>query len=564
LYEKVLIMNHQDQKKVQLTKTMTLENLEKIIRAFSSIFDAEFVLLDDNGIIYNDDNDDNDDSDRFIELIKKVKMQRGEPLIDESQGVFIQPVWLRETNDFFVGAIYVHKIKKEQYSTLINLNILLKSFIEEIVYRNIEVADTVKSWINAQNSLKRLYNIIDTIGKENDIQKIIQKLSEDIIKYFSGFSEDQNEKVIIMLKEDSSEKMSVVKMSPQDDSALKSRFNRLPHWFYEQLFPKESTGYSQIIIGETNNDLINKIDPEIKKLMAIPFPPKTSTPMGLICVITYDDNRNFFANDERFISTLTIPAAMAIKNIKLSQEKENEAWREISFRAGHKISNILFGLNGEINWLREIIEDEPLKMHELEEAITEAENSLYDARIIVKELKGFLKPGELNKELINVNDVIKKAIRSIDRSVKNVHIETNLEENLPEILIDISKIKHVISELIENAYHFLEKGTISIASRYSTNEDFTEIGEVGDSENYLTIEVKDTGPGISEKDKHNVFQPLFSSRGEGTGLGLAIVHKNISIHNGYIKEVGIQGEGAIFLILLPFENLPNKEAKKNE
>jgi two-component system nitrogen regulation sensor histidine kinase NtrY len=66
-----------------------------------------------------------------------------------------------------------------------------------------------------------------------------------------------------------------------------------------------------------------------------------------------------------------------------------------------------------------------------------------------------------------------------------------------------------------------------------------------------SIEVADTGPGISSQDKLKVFEPYFTTKKGGTGLGLAIVTSIITDHQGRVRVFDNTPRGARFVIDLP-------------
>jgi two-component system sensor histidine kinase HydH len=72
-------------------------------------------------------------------------------------------------------------------------------------------------------------------------------------------------------------------------------------------------------------------------------------------------------------------------------------------------------------------------------------------------------------------------------------------------------------------------------------------------EDFVKVEVSDTGCGIAADDISKVFEPYFSTKDTGTGLGLAIVKKAIEDHGGTISVSSKQGTGTTFTITLPVE-----------
>ncbi|OGU33190.1 MAG: hypothetical protein A2068_10030 [Ignavibacteria bacterium GWB2_35_6b] len=96
--------------------------------------------------------------------------------------------------------------------------------------------------------------------------------------------------------------------------------------------------------------------------------------------------------------------------------------------------------------------------------------------------------------------------------------------------------------LINNACEALEESKIKNVSMNITDE-----------ENYITIEISDTGCGVPEENIKKLFTPFFTTKkmGKGTGLGLAITYGIIKMHKGDIKVESVLGEGTTFRIKLP-------------
>ena len=71
------------------------------------------------------------------------------------------------------------------------------------------------------------------------------------------------------------------------------------------------------------------------------------------------------------------------------------------------------------------------------------------------------------------------------------------------------------------------------------------------NEKKLVVTVKDTGSGISDKDKDKILKPFFTTRNKGTGLGLSISKEIIEKHGGSLKIESKPGKGTTVVIVLP-------------
>jgi signal transduction histidine kinase len=101
-------------------------------------------------------------------------------------------------------------------------------------------------------------------------------------------------------------------------------------------------------------------------------------------------------------------------------------------------------------------------------------------------------------------------------------------------------LNQVFFNLLQNAHQAIDsEGTITI----TTSAD----------DNWVTIEIADTGRGISERDLPRIFDPGFTGRGVGVGvgLGLSISYRIIEDHHGEIRVASRPGEGSVFTVRLP-------------
>lgn len=71
------------------------------------------------------------------------------------------------------------------------------------------------------------------------------------------------------------------------------------------------------------------------------------------------------------------------------------------------------------------------------------------------------------------------------------------------------------------------------------------------SAHHAAISIADTGPGIPDEEKEQLFLPHFSKRKGGTGLGLAIANKILTDHGGRIVVRDNQPKGSIFIMEIP-------------
>ncbi|MDH5742130.1 MAG: ATP-binding protein, partial [Candidatus Aminicenantes bacterium] len=161
---------------------------------------------------------------------------------------------------------------------------------------------------------------------------------------------------------------------------------------------------------------------------------------------------------------------------------------------------------------------------------------------IVKGLLEFSHQNPPEKNFADVNDLINLTLSILENQVafQNIKIIKNLDQNLPQIQIDINKMKQVFWNLMINAAEAMpEGGMLTLISRLSENS------------KYIEIEFKDTGLGIPKENLNKLFDPFFTTKGGGTGLGLAVSYGIIEQHKGKIEVQSKKYQGSTFAISLP-------------
>jgi two-component system NtrC family sensor kinase len=161
-------------------------------------------------------------------------------------------------------------------------------------------------------------------------------------------------------------------------------------------------------------------------------------------------------------------------------------------------------------------------------------------RGLVASLLSFAKQGPSSKTSLNVNSILKTALKLCQPQIQagGVQSSIGLTEPLPLVLGDSNQLLQVFSHIISNAVNAMPAGG--------------ELKVNSASEGGLVIiQFCDNGPGMIEPDR--VFDPFYTTRpvGQGTGLGLSACYGIIQEHGGKIACCNKAEGGAVFLIELP-------------
>jgi two-component system, NtrC family, sensor histidine kinase AtoS len=153
-----------------------------------------------------------------------------------------------------------------------------------------------------------------------------------------------------------------------------------------------------------------------------------------------------------------------------------------------------------------------------------------------------------NFKSFNCVELISRISNRFNNKYTKNKIKANLHVKSQKALIfgDRRAIDQVFTNLINNAVDAMENTGGELTIKIQDNNEYPGM---------LEIVVSDTGYGIPDELKENIFDPFFTRKEKGTGLGLAITNRIIEAHNGKIK-VESSTSGTIFTVLL---NLAEEE-----
>jgi signal transduction histidine kinase len=258
-----------------------------------------------------------------------------------------------------------------------------------------------------------------------------------------------------------------------------------------------------------------------------------------------------FASDE--IAALIEVAercALVIENSKLYQQmKERDrlaALGEMAAGLAHEIRNPLAAIKGATEYL------DPGKLpaddREFLEIIVEEVNRLNG---VVTQFLDYSKPIKAATAPGDVNDILQRTFKLLSGQLPPaVELTLDLAEGLPRVACDPEQLKQVFLNLALNAVQAMPRGgRLAVATRRARDE-LSLWRDAPFRSDTVEIRFRDTGPGIPDEARENVFVPFFTTKEKGTGLGLAICQRIVKAHQGVIAVSTAPG-GAEFVITLP-------------
>jgi two-component system NtrC family sensor kinase len=185
----------------------------------------------------------------------------------------------------------------------------------------------------------------------------------------------------------------------------------------------------------------------------------------------------------------------------------------------HEVNNPLGTLLLHANLLLEECDDDTGEREDLETIVDQANR----CKRIISGLLNFARQSRVLRQPTDVVQLVQKTIRTapVAEGVR-VHVENHLNDPIADI--DPDQMVQVLTNLYTNAQHAMPDGG-----------DLTVTLTGGPGE--VTIQVTDTGTGITEDNMAKLFSPFFTTKqvGMGTGLGLAVSHGIVKMHKGQIS-----------------------------
>jgi two-component system nitrogen regulation sensor histidine kinase NtrY len=217
-------------------------------------------------------------------------------------------------------------------------------------------------------------------------------------------------------------------------------------------------------------------------------------------------------------------------------------WREVAKRIAHEIKNPLTPIQISSQRILRSLDQPPEKFRAIvEDSLNIISQELGSIKNLAEEFANFARLPEIKFTQGDVNEILEKLVSTYTSVYQNIQFKAKFDVDLPPLVkLDVEQIKRVFVNIMDNALQVMSnEGEIEIVTNYNAESRF------------ITIEIADNGPGISDEDKQKVFLPYFSKKSSGTGLGLAIAHNIVEEHNGLISITDNQPRGARFVIELP-------------
>jgi len=195
--------------------------------------------------------------------------------------------------------------------------------------------------------------------------------------------------------------------------------------------------------------------------------------------------------------------------------------------------------------LRWLTRDHP-DVKEAREAASRIVKDVTRAADIINRIRLLFKKGEAQRELVDVNEVVREMIVLLRNEATrySIPIRAELAEDLPKVMADRVQLQQVFMNLMLNGIEAMKDlsagGELIIKSEQA--EDCR-----------LLVSVSDTGVGLPAGQPDQIFDAFFTTKAQGIGMGLPISRSIVESHGGRLWATSNSGRGATFQFTLPCE-----------
>jgi two-component system nitrogen regulation sensor histidine kinase NtrY len=212
------------------------------------------------------------------------------------------------------------------------------------------------------------------------------------------------------------------------------------------------------------------------------------------------------------------------------------SWQTLARKMAHEVKNSLTPIRLTVEEMLVRYEEADLNFMQQATQIVVDEIETLERRI--RAFSQFAAEPPVRPAPLDVNSLLEERIAFLKSAHPEIAYDTRLAGEVPPAMADQDLIKGILTNLLENAAEAAGEGGQILGVTTATN------GRVA-------IEVHDSGPGLSEQARANLFQPTISFKKRGMGLGLSIARKSALLSGGDIVLVKGELGGAAFRVLLP-------------
>ena len=237
---------------------------------------------------------------------------------------------------------------------------------------------------------------------------------------------------------------------------------------------------------------------------------------------------------------------------QLRQAQKMEAVGQLTGGLAHDFNNLLTGITGSLELLATRIGQG--RVAEAERYITAAQGAASRAAALTHRLLAFSRRQTLTPEAVDVNRLVDDMEELIRRTVgPGITVRIDAVSDLWTVLVDPNQLENALLNLCINARDAMpDGGTLTVSTSNCEEDAAGRLHEVPPGQ-YVSVQVGDTGIGMTKEVAARAFDPFFTTKpiGQGTGLGLSMIYGFARQSNGQVRISSEPGHGTVMHLYLP-------------
>ena len=309
--------------------------------------------------------------------------------------------------------------------------------------------------------------------------------------------------------------------------------------------PIDGRGITTMAAREARTVLINDIREEpafvkgyLESLSELAVPAISEGKAVAVLNVESEKLGAYDTNDQRLMEILADHVASAMGRIQSQrrlEELHEQHNRELVDGVQRIASMVRHDLRGPLQTIMNAAYVAETKPHRTGEMMEIIKRSVKHQADIMADWKSQGLAETLNTTETDLGQLISDALAA---SLIPSHITVDANVDPMNVSLDKVKMRRVMDNLIRNAIEAMEDGgRLTISAREAKDE--------------IVIEVTDTGIGIPDSEKGNLFKPFYTTKPTGIGLGLTYCRRTVEAHKGTIELESKAGEGAKITISMP-------------
>ncbi|MBL8937767.1 MAG: response regulator [Archangium sp.] len=252
---------------------------------------------------------------------------------------------------------------------------------------------------------------------------------------------------------------------------------------------------------------------------------------------------------------------------RVQHESEARARAEAEFRQAQKMEAVGLlagGIAHDFNNLLTVILtcsslvlDDLEPDHTVRADVADIQQAAQRAATLTRQLLAFSRRQVLTPASLCLNEVVEQSRPLLQRLLgERFALEAVCARDLAITSVDRGLLEQVLMNLVVNARDAMPDGGTIIIETANTELDDDAHGVLGAPPgHYVMLAVTDTGTGMSDETKEQLFLPFFTTKGvgRGTGLGLSMVHGAVKQSGGELIVYSVLGKGSSFKVFLPMQ-----------